>query len=137
MGVLSGKRFKDALFINMDGIRIGGPASGQKHRLMEQNDPDKLTPYKSYYSSWFNEIKRGIDYKAQSVCFKEIYFQPAPGVNWLWDRWNEVKPCVSKQYADPDNGLMRTIPSPLYQSFNYRKLILLYCSQDISRHRGA
>ena len=126
MGILSGRDFKDALFINMDGIRIGGPGGSSKHRLMEANDPDRLTPFLPYYSSWFHEIKRGIEYKNQKVCFKEIYFQPAPGVSWIWDGWSEVKPCAVKTYKD--KNIRHTIPSPLFQSFNLRKYFIYSCT---------
>jgi hypothetical protein len=33
---------KDSTLLNMDGFRLGGPAGGPSHRLMDSNNPDKL-----------------------------------------------------------------------------------------------
>ena len=119
MGVLSGRPLSDALFINMDGIRSGGPAGGGAHRLMEQQEPDKLTPFRQYYDSWFQEIRQGISYNQQRVCFKEIYFQPFPGLVWIWNDWSNINACSMKMYVRESDKRMVPVPSPLFQSFNY------------------
>jgi len=113
MGLLAGRRFNDSLFIHMDGIRRSGPAGGL-HRLMHIATPDSPSTFNDYYLSWFQQIKKGVDYHKRKVCFKEIYFQPMPGLGWVWDGWSEVKPCAAK--IQPTNS--RPVPSPLFQSFN-------------------
>lgn len=75
MVVMAGRAANTSLFINMDGIRRGGPAGGPPHRLMNANNPDANTPYLGYYSSWFNQLARAVEYKSQRVCFDEVYFQ--------------------------------------------------------------
>jgi len=106
MIVLANRDSKKSLLINIDGVRRGGPAGGPAHRMMEPSDPDKHGPYLPYYKSWFDEVKKGVEYKSSKVCFKEIYFQPLPGVPWFWNDWGQINDC-STQAA-----------SPLYQSFN-------------------
>jgi len=59
-----------------------------------------------YYSSWFHNVTKGISYNEKSVCFRELYFPPLPGVPWFWNDWGIVNQC--SQLA----------ASPLYQSFN-------------------
>lgn len=122
MGVLSGRRLSESLFIHMDGIRKSGPAGGN-HRLMHVATPDSPSTFNDYYVSWFEQIKKGIDYKKKRICFKEIYFQPMPGLAWVWDGWSEVKPCANKTHIhglkSADLALSRPIPSPLFQSFNW------------------
>lgn len=115
MGILAGRAFNDSLLIHMDGIRRSGPAGGL-HRLMHVATPDSPSTFNDYYLSWFGELKKGIDYRKKKVCFKEIYFQPMPGLSWVWDGWAEVKPCAAKTYAV--GGVERPVPSPLFQSFN-------------------
>lgn len=97
---------KESLLINIDGVRRGGPAGGESHRLMDERNPDLHGPYIDYYNSWFSEVKKGIEFKKNKVCFKEIYFQPAPGVAWFWNDWGLVNKCSEDA------------SSPLYQSFN-------------------
>ena len=77
-GCLANRDTKNSILINIDGVRKGGPAGGPAHRLMEVADPDRHGPYFSYYASWFAEVKKGVEYKDQKVCFREIYFQPFP-----------------------------------------------------------
>ena len=72
---------QQSLLINIDGIRHGGPAGGPPHRLMESNDPDKHGPYAESLESWFEEVRKGVDYKQKKVCFKQIYFPQIPGMN--------------------------------------------------------
>ena len=105
MVTLAGVNSKNALFINFDGIRQGGPAGGAAHRLMHWDRPDEHGPFGLYYDSWFQEVKKATDYGNQRVCFKEIYFQPFPGVPWIWNDWSAINECSIKS------------PSPLYQSF--------------------
>lgn len=107
MAVLANRDTKKSLLINIDGVRRGGPAGGPAHRLMVPSKPDTHGPYLPYYASWFEEVKKGVDYGAKKVCFREIYFQPFPGVAWFWNDWGQMNGC-SVQAA-----------SPLYQSFNY------------------
>ena len=106
MAVLAGRDTKKSILINIDGIRTGGPAGGPPHRLMEVSDPDRHGPYVGYYLSWFDEVKKGVEYQQQRVCFRELYFQPFPGVPWFWNDWGQVNDCSLQA------------PSPLYQSFN-------------------
>ena len=106
MLVMAGIDSRDALFINFDGIRLGGPAGGGPHRLMLPNTPDEHGPFGLYYDSWFQEVKKARDYGDQRVCFRELYFQPFPGVPWIWNDWSTVNECSLKS------------PSPLYQSFH-------------------
>ncbi len=106
MFVLANRRSQDALLINIDGIRNGGPAGGPPHRLMEVSAPDTHGPFNGYYTSWFDEVKKGVDYGQQKVCFKELYFPSVPGMPWFWNDWGQINDC-STQAA-----------SPLYQSFN-------------------
>jgi hypothetical protein len=106
MVVLANCNFHDSVLLNIDGIRAGGPAGGAAHRLMDPSDPDKHGPYADYFRSWFQELRRGVDYDKRRVCFKEIYFQPLPGVPWFWNDWGIVNQCSMES------------SSPLYQSFN-------------------
>lgn len=107
MVVLANQDSKKSLLINIDGVRKGGPAGGNPHRLMRANNPDLLGPYIGYYNSWFNEVKKGVDYKGRKVCFEDLYIQPFPGVAWFWNDWGL------------ENGCSMTASSPLYQSFNH------------------
>jgi hypothetical protein len=107
MAVLANRDTKQSLLINIDGVREGGPAGGAAHRLMVVSKPDTHGPYLPYYDSWFDEVKKGVDYGAKKVCFREIYFQPFPGVAWFWNDWGQISECSVQA------------PSPLYQSFNY------------------
>jgi hypothetical protein len=104
--VLAKRDTKQSLLINIDGVRAGGPSGGPAHRLMEPSDPDRHGPYVAYYKSWFNELKRGVDYGTKRVCFKELYFMPYPGIPWFWNDWGTVSECSTVS------------ASPLYQSFN-------------------
>lgn len=97
---------KNAILINFDGIREGGPAGGQPHRLMLPQKPDEHGPFAGYYESWFSKVHKAVDYGSKKVCFKELYFQPFPGVPWFWNDWSAINDCS-----------MLTA-SPLYQSFN-------------------
>ncbi len=106
MAVLANRDTKKSILINIDGVRRGGPAGGPPHRLMEVSDPDRHGPYLPYYASWFEEVKKGVEYKDGKVCFREIYFQPFPGVPWFWNDWGQINECSVQA------------PSPLYQSFN-------------------
>jgi len=106
MIMLSQRDSKRALFINFDGIREGGPAGVGAHRLMLSDKPDEHGPFGGYYESWFQEIRKATDYGTKKVCFKEIYFQPFPGVPWFWNDWSAINECSLRG------------PSPLFQSFN-------------------
>ena len=97
---------QDSLLINMDGIRVGGPAGKPARGLVSAGNPDEHGPFSSYFVSWFNEMKKGVDYQQQRVCFKEIYFQYFPGYPWFWGDWSM------------DNSCSFRGPSPLYQSFS-------------------
>lgn len=107
MAVLANRDTKKSLLINIDGVRRGGPAGGPPHRLMIPSKPDTHGPYLPYYQSWFDEVRKGNDYGTKRVCFREIYFQPFPGVAWFWNDWGQISECSVHA------------PSPLYQSFNY------------------
>eukprot|EP01034_Spumella_vulgaris_P033020 gene33020-40751_t len=106
MLTLADKDSQKALLINIDGIRVGGPAGGPPHRLMEAADPDRHGPFAESYESWFSEVKKGVDYRNKRVCFKQIYFPQVPGMPWFWNDWGQINEC-SVQAS-----------SPLYQSFN-------------------
>eukprot|EP01038_Epipyxis_sp_PR26KG_P009462 gene9462-12748_t len=106
MIVIANKDSKQSLLINIDGLRAGGPAGGGAHRLMVSSSPDSHGPYINYYYSWFDEVKKGIEYKNKKVCFKNIYFPPVPGIAWFWNDWGIVNTCAVQS------------SSPLYQSFN-------------------
>lgn len=106
MLVMANRDSRDALLINIDGVRAGGPAGGPPHRLMIASDPDKHGPYHGYYDSWFAEVRKGVDYGKKRVCFSELYFPPSPGVPWFWNDWGALNECAAKA------------ASPLYQSFN-------------------
>jgi hypothetical protein len=113
MGILAGRMLNESLFITMDGIRSGGPSGKQGHRLVDKHRPDNLSPFNGYYSSWFNEVRQGVSYGTQKVCFKEIYFQPFPGLAWVWGDWTRPASCSLKTAAGVP------VPSPLFQSFNW------------------
>ena len=118
MLVMSNRNSKNSLLINIDGVRKFGPATGpgnDPHRIMVSNQPDIHGPFINYYKSWFHDILKGIDYKINKVCFKELYFQPF-GVPWFWNDWGVINNCA------------KLASSPLYQSFNtfLRKRWLLY-----------
>lgn len=98
-------------FINIDGIRRAGPAGGF-HRIMNASDPDQEGPFFDYYRSWFGRTKRGVDFGSSKVCFSELYFQPFPGIPYVWQDWSKVNKCSVAG------------PSPLVQSF----------SRDIRHH---
>lgn len=104
--VFFGKTTDESILINIDGIRAGGPGGSLSHRIMVRGKPDEFGPYNRLYESWFKEVKKGIDYKFNSVCFKELYFMPMPGVAWFWNDWGVENSCA------------KLAPSPLYQSFN-------------------
>lgn len=104
--MLSGRSAENAVLINIDGIRPGGPAGVGSYRIMVQNQPDTHGPYNGYFESWFGEVKKGVDYGSSKVCFSEIYWPIFPGVAWFWNDWSRINEC-SMQAA-----------SPLYQSFN-------------------
>lgn len=119
MVTLANRIPRDSLLINIDGVREGGPAGGPAHRLMEGGNPDHHGPYSDlYYHKWFNEVKKGMDYKGQRVCFKSLYLFPLPGVPWFWNNWGIIDECsVHSQ-------------SPLYQSFN------VFLRQNLIDHYG-
>jgi hypothetical protein len=106
MLVLAGAVSRDALLVNMDGIRVGGPAGGAPHRIIKPSSPDHHGAFSEYYESWFQEVKKGVDYGTERVCFKELYFQYFPGYSWFWNDWTL------------DNSCSFRGPSPLYQSFS-------------------
>jgi Glycosyltransferase 61 len=91
----------------MDGFRAGGPAGGPAHRIVRSSSPDDFGTFGDfYYKSWFQEIKKTIDFGAKKVCFSELYVPPMPGVPFIWGDWSVPSECASKS------------SSPLYQSFN-------------------
>lgn len=45
MVVMSNRQVSDAVLLNIDGIREGGPAGGPNHRLMEELDPGNVLIY--------------------------------------------------------------------------------------------
>jgi hypothetical protein len=108
MAVLANIDTKNALLINFDGVRRGGPAGGPSHRLMDAGRPDSHGPYVEYYQSWFGEgaLRKASDYAREKVCFTELYFMPSPGSAWFWNDWGRVSECTL------------VAASPLYQSFN-------------------
>jgi len=114
MGILSGRPLSDSLFITMDGIRSGGPSGKRGHRLVDKHRPDNLSPFNSYYSSWFDEVRQGVSYGSRKVCFKEVYFQPFPGLAWVWGDWTKPSTCSMKA----SGGVH--VPSPLFQSLNWQ-----------------
>jgi hypothetical protein len=100
------------LFINIDGVRRGGPAGGH-HKIMNVSEPDFYGPFFDYYINWFDSVERPLTYKHNPrVCFKQVYFQPFPGVPFVWQDWSKINKCSV------------TGPSPLIQSF----------SIDVRRH---
>lgn len=105
---LSGRSSQASVLVNMDGLREGGPG-GSGHRLMIENDPDNLGPFAEYYYYWFGEggVVRAKDYGTSKVCYDEVYFQPAPGLAYIWQDWFVVSACS-------EIG-----PSPLFQSFHF------------------
>ena len=103
--VLAETNTKQAVLLNIDGVRRRGPAGLASHRLMNTSNPDEHGPYRGYYDSWFQEQQRGVQYSNSKVCFKEVYFQALPGIAWFWGDWGLVTPCSIEA------------PSPLYQSF--------------------
>lgn len=106
MLTLAGVSSKAAVLLNMDGLRPGGPAGKQAHRLMVPGSPDEHGPYIGYFNSWFAEVQKTSSFGAKRVCYKELYLPPMPGVAWFWNDWGIVNSC-SMQAA-----------SPLYQSYN-------------------
>ncbi len=52
MVVMSGRKFSDALLVNMDGLRAGGPAGGPAHRLMLAHDPDSWVSHVLFHCGW-------------------------------------------------------------------------------------
>eukprot|EP00597_Dinobryon_sp_UTEXLB2267_P004669 CAMPEP_0170068466 /NCGR_PEP_ID=MMETSP0019_2-20121128/7433_1 /TAXON_ID=98059 /ORGANISM="Dinobryon sp., Strain UTEXLB2267" /LENGTH=522 /DNA_ID=CAMNT_0010276123 /DNA_START=338 /DNA_END=1906 /DNA_ORIENTATION=+ len=107
MLVLANADSTQSLLINIDGYRVGGPAGGPAHRMMVPEQPDSHGPYVGYYESWFNEVKKAVDYSGKRVCFTGgLFLPPDPGVAWFWNDWGQVNDCSLKA------------ASPLYQSFN-------------------
>lgn len=49
MIVLSNIDSKDAVLLNIDGLRSGGPSGGPANRLMVPSSPDTHGPYVGYY----------------------------------------------------------------------------------------
>ena len=49
MLMLSGVDSKDAILVNIDGLRSGGPAGGLPNRMMVPSEPDTHGPYAGYY----------------------------------------------------------------------------------------
>jgi hypothetical protein len=105
---LSGRSSLGSLLVNMDGLREGGPA-GSGHRLMVASDPDYLGPFAEYYYNWFGQdgVIRAKDYGSSRVCYDEVYFQPVPGIAYVWQDWFVESPC----------SLVG--PSPIFQSFHF------------------
>jgi hypothetical protein len=103
---LSGRVGSESLYVHMDGIRTGGPAGGPSHKLSVAGQPDFMGPFFDYYRAWFNETIRAVDYKASKICFSEVYFQPFPGVPFIWQDWTSDSKCSFVG------------PSPIYQSFS-------------------
>jgi PIN domain nuclease of toxin-antitoxin system len=102
-------REKNSILINIDGYRYGGPAGGPPHRLMEVSRPDEHGPYsEQYYSKWFGEkeVFKGRDFEKQSICYRNLYIFPLPGIPWFWNEWSRDDECSF------------VAASPLYQSFN-------------------
>lgn len=142
MSLLSGRALNESLFITMDGIRSGGPSGKQNHRLVNKSQADALSPFNNYYRSWFQEVRRGISYGQKRVCFAEIYFQPFPGLAWIWSDWTRPNLCSLKTLtvAVSETGLAHDaasrdkpmtipasvpsapnpIPSPLFQSLSWQ-----------------
>lgn len=107
MIVLSNVDASSAILLNIDGLRSRFPSGRLPHSLMEASKPDEHGPFVAYYSSWFSEVVKAIDFKGKRVCYSEIYFPPRPGIGWIWTDWSRVNACS------------KIAPSPLYQSFNY------------------
>jgi hypothetical protein len=100
---------KNSILINIDGYRYGGPAGGPPHRLMEVSRPDEHGLYsEQYYSKWFGEkeVLKGRDFEKQSICYRNLYLFPLPGIPWFWNEWSRDDECSF------------VASSPLYQSFN-------------------
>jgi hypothetical protein len=104
--VLASKNTRDTMLLNIDGVRKGGPAGGEPHRLMNKTSPDSHGPYSAYYDSWFVKQEKGVTFQQKKVCFSEVYFQALPGIAWFWGDWGLETPCS------------KVAPSPLYQSFS-------------------
>jgi hypothetical protein len=106
MLAMAGVNSKEAVLLNMDGLRAGGPAGVGIHRIMVPGRPDEHGPYIGYFKSWFGEVQKTADFRDKKVCYKELYLPPMPGVPWFWNDWSQINDC-SMQAA-----------SPLYQSYN-------------------
>lgn len=107
MTVLAGRKSKESILLNIDGLREGGPAGGPAHRLMLPQSPDAHGPYSpSYYGTWFADVQMAKAHKKESVCYSELYIFPLPGVPWFWNDWGRINDCSM------------VASSPLYQSFN-------------------
>lgn len=106
MVTMSNHSFAEALLVNIDGVRDGGPAGGPAHRLMLPHAPDTHGPYSPYYfEQWFGEVRQGVSYARKRICFSELHLFPVPGVPWFWNEWGRVDECSAQAQ------------SPLYQSF--------------------
>ena len=109
MIMISGKDPKQSNLLNFDGWRVGGPASGARHRLMLSNDPDQHGPFSKFYESWFANLTKAKDYGKKRACYSEIYVPYLPGMSWYWFGWGNA-PIIS---------CGAQAPSPIFQSFNY------------------
>jgi hypothetical protein len=106
MLTMAGVDSKQAVLLNIDGLRAGGPAGVGSHRIMVPGKPDEHGPYIGYFKSWFADIHKAVDFGTKKVCYKELYLPPMPGVPWFWNDWGQVNDCSVQA------------PSPLYQSYN-------------------
>jgi hypothetical protein len=106
MLTMAGVDSKQAVLLNIDGLRAGGPAGVGTHRIMVPGKPDEHGPYIGYFKSWFADIHKAVDFGTKKVCYKELYLPPMPGVPWFWNDWGQVNDCSVQA------------PSPLYQSYN-------------------
>jgi hypothetical protein len=106
MLTMAGVDSKQAVLLNIDGLRAGGPAGVGSHRIMVPGKPDEPGPYIGYFKSWFADIHKAVDFGTKKVCYKELYLPPMPGVPWFWNDWGQINDCSVQA------------PSPLYQSYN-------------------
>ena len=65
--VLASIDTKNAMLLNIDGIRRRGPASTEAHRIMDKESPDSHGPYAGYYDSWFDKQERGVTYNKNEI----------------------------------------------------------------------
>jgi hypothetical protein len=57
------------------------------------NFDDQINEFYTEYYNHFKQIKRGLDYNNQQVCFEKLITQSLPSRGFVWENWQQDLPC--------------------------------------------